>query len=77
VPDVYHILVKGKGVFMSVGSEKSKAKLRLLYELAPIAFMIECCGGVSSTAGRSMEYPKAISMLDVQIEQYEQKAGVI
>lgn len=77
VPDVYHILVKGKGVFMSVGSEKSKAKLRLLYELAPIAFLIECCGGVSSTAGKTKQHPEAISMLDVQIEQYEQKAGVI
>jgi len=55
VPDVYHILVKGKGVFASVGSEKSKVKLRLLYELAPIAFLIECCGGKSSTAGKTEE----------------------
>ena len=36
VPDIYHIFAKGKGVFANVSSEKAKAKLRLLYEVAPM-----------------------------------------
>merc|ERR1712193_452980 len=47
VPDVYHILFKGKGVFSNVSSPKTKTKLRLLYECAPIALIVEACGGKS------------------------------
>lgn len=45
VPDVYHILIKGKGIFTNVASPAAKAKLRLLYECAPIALLIEAAGG--------------------------------
>ncbi|CAN0259824.1 unnamed protein product, partial [Hapterophycus canaliculatus] len=45
VPDVYHILIKSKGVFSNVASATAKAKLRLLYECAPIALLIEAAGG--------------------------------
>ena len=45
VPDVLHILLKGKGVFANVASSAAKAKLRLLYECAPIALLMECAGG--------------------------------
>ena len=45
VPDVYHILIKNKGVFSNVASAAAKAKLRLLYECAPIALLIEAAGG--------------------------------
>lgn len=45
VPDVYHILVKNKGVFSNVASTAAKAKLRLLYECAPIALLVEAAGG--------------------------------
>lgn len=45
VPDVYHILIKNKGVFSNVSSAAAKAKLRLLYECAPIALLIEAAGG--------------------------------
>lgn len=41
VPDVYHILVKGEGVLSNASSASAKAKLRLLYECAPIALVIE------------------------------------
>lgn len=44
VPDVVHMLVKGHGVYVSpVGA--GKAKLRRLYELCPIAMIMECAGG--------------------------------
>mgnify|MGYP002628896430 CR=1 FL=1 len=47
MPDVYHMLIKGNGVFSNVSSGKAKAKLRLLYECAPIAMIVECSGGKS------------------------------
>ena len=49
VPDVYHILIKGKGVFTNVSSPTAKAKLRLLYECAPIALLVEAAGGARYT----------------------------
>lgn len=45
VPDVYHILIKSKGVFTNVCSQNAKAKLRLVYECAPIALLVEAAGG--------------------------------
>ncbi|CBX99476.1 hypothetical protein IAQ61_005271 [Plenodomus lingam] len=47
VPDVVHALVKGHGVYVSPVTEKSKAKLRRLYELAPIALIVESAGGLA------------------------------
>ncbi len=44
MPDVYHILLKGEGVLSNASSSTSKAKLRLLYECAPIALIIEAAG---------------------------------
>lgn len=44
VPDMVHMLVKGHGVYVSpVGM--GKAKLRRLYELCPVALVMECAGG--------------------------------
>lgn len=45
VPDVVHALVKGHGIYLSPVTGASKAKLRRLYELFPIALIIECAGG--------------------------------
>ena len=47
VPDVYHILVKGQGVLSNASSRQAKAKLRLLFEAAPIALIIEAAGGAT------------------------------
>ncbi|KXZ51024.1 hypothetical protein GPECTOR_14g264 [Gonium pectorale] len=41
VPDVHHILAKGSGVFCNPCSEAAPAKLRLLFECAPLAFVVE------------------------------------
>ena len=41
VPDVYHILIKGQGVLANASSASAKAKLRLLFECAPIALIVE------------------------------------
>ncbi|KAI0127988.1 sedoheptulose-1,7-bisphosphatase [Xylariales sp. AK1849] len=45
VPDVVHALVKGHGVYLSPVTTVSKAKLRRIYELIPIALILECAGG--------------------------------
>lgn len=41
VPDVFQIIVKEKGVFTNVTSPSTKAKLRILFEVAPLALMVE------------------------------------
>ena len=41
VPDVNQIMVKGKGIFVNVASKNTKSKLRVLYEVAPVGFIIE------------------------------------
>eukprot|EP00999_Lentomonas_sp_LEN2_P003117 NODE_967_length_1084_cov_85.631139_g923_i0.p1 GENE.NODE_967_length_1084_cov_85.631139_g923_i0~~NODE_967_length_1084_cov_85.631139_g923_i0.p1 ORF type:complete len:336 (-),score=60.25 NODE_967_length_1084_cov_85.631139_g923_i0:75-1022(-) len=68
VPDVYHIFVKGKGVFCNATSPKAPAKLRILYEGVPMAFLVECAGG-SSTNGSTR-------LLDVKIEDTDQRTSV-
>jgi sedoheptulose-bisphosphatase len=40
VPDVFQILVKEKGVFTNVTSPSTKAKLRILFEVAPLALLV-------------------------------------
>lgn len=54
VPDVTQILVKGFGVFASPVSEKAKAKLRMLYEAMPMAFLVEAAGGKSSDGEKGL-----------------------
>jgi sedoheptulose-bisphosphatase len=48
VPDICQLLVKGKGVFASPISSAAPAKLRLLYEALPMAFLVEKAGGAST-----------------------------
>jgi len=67
--DIYHMLLKGEGVYCSLGSKLQKKKLRILYECAPIAFLIEKAKGLSSNG--------EISLLDVKVEGYYQKTDLI
>jgi len=78
VPDVYHILAKGKGVFCNATSPKAKAKLRLLYECAPIALIVECAGGASTVAPLpdASDYPAPRSVLDVRADELDLRLGV-
>jgi len=65
VPDFNQILIKGKGVFMYPHLEgKPNGKLRLLYELNPMAFIMEQAGGAASN-GRQR-------ILDIQPEAIDQ-----
>ncbi len=69
VPDVNQILLKGKGIFMYPALNGSpNGKLRLLFELNPMAFLVEQAGG-SASNGR-------IPILDVKPEKLDQRAPI-
>lgn len=68
VPDVNQILIKGKGVFVNVASKNTKSKLRMLYEVAPIGYLIEKAGGKTSEGEKSV--------LDILITSTEQVSQV-
>lgn len=68
VPDVNQILVKGKGVFCNPASPAAKAKLRVLYEVLPIGYVMEK-GGAKSSQGDH-------SVLDIKIETTEDRSQV-
>jgi len=69
VPDVHHLLSKGGGVFISPASPSHPAKLRLLFEAAPMAFVVEAAGGHScDDSGQSI--------LDVLVTHAEQRSAL-
>lgn len=69
VPDVGHILKKGKGIFIYPGySGALDGKLRLLFECGPMAFLVEQAGGVASDGH--------IRLLDKKIESLTQRTPI-
>ncbi|OQY19472.1 MAG: fructose-bisphosphatase class I [Desulfobacteraceae bacterium 4572_35.1] len=49
VPDINQLLMKGKGVFFYPHLQgRPQGKLRMLYELNPMAFLVEHAGGAAS-----------------------------
>jgi sedoheptulose-bisphosphatase len=57
------IIVKEKGIFTNVTSPTAKAKLRLLFEVAPLGLLIEKAGGYSSDGYKSV-LDKVIENID-------------
>jgi len=69
-PDCFHVFMKGEGIFSSVSYPgKVKPKLRFLYEVAPIAFLCEKAGGMSSDGEQSI--------LDVPCNGYDHIHDII
>jgi len=70
VPDIYQEFTKGQGVYANPTSESSPAKLRLAFEAAPFALLVEKAGGKSSDgiSGKSI--------LDVQINGVDQRTAL-
>lgn len=69
VPDMNQILLKGKGVFLYPAlTDAPRGKLRLLYELNPMAFLIEHAGGAASNG--------KIPILDVKPECLDHREPV-
>ena len=77
VPDVYHILLKGEGVLSNASSPTARAKLRLVFECAPIALIVEAAGGASCVCpSESAEHLDPISVLDLPISDLDRRIGV-
>jgi fructose-1,6-bisphosphatase I len=69
VPDINQILIKNGGIFTYPALKKSPAgKLRLLFELQPMAFLIEQAGG-SATDGKT-------DILDIPVEDIGQRSPI-
>lgn len=69
VPDINQVLLKGKGIFMYPALNGSpNGKLRLLFELNPMAYLVEQAGGAASDGTRSI--------LDIRPEKLDQRAPV-
>ena len=69
VPDINQVLIKRSGIFMYPHlTDTPSGKLRLLYELNPMAFLVEQAGGAASN-GRQR-------ILDIEPESADQCAPV-
>lgn len=69
VPDINQVLMKGKGIFMYPAlKDAPRGKLRLLFELNPMAFLIEQAGGAASNG--------TIPILDVKPECLDHREPV-
>ena len=69
VPDINQVLLKGKGIFMYPALQGSpNGKLRLLFELNPMAYLMEQAGGAASN-GR-------VPILDLQPESLDHRAPI-
>ncbi|KAJ5644513.1 sedoheptulose-1-7-bisphosphatase [Penicillium longicatenatum] len=71
VPDVVHALVKGHGVYLSPVTGASEVKLRRLYELFPVALVVECAGG------RAIDPSNGEDILSRPLENCDERAGLI
>ena len=69
VPDINQILLKGGGLFTYPATKKNpNGKLRLLFELAPMAFIMENAGGAASNG--------YMPILDIKPDKIDQREPV-
>lgn len=69
VPDINQILMKGKGIFMYPAlTDTPNGKLRLLFELNPMAYLIEQAGGAATNG--------CMPILDMIPEGLDQRAPI-
>lgn len=69
VPDINQVLMKGKGLFMYPALNGSpNGKLRLLFELNAMAFLVENAGGAATDGRRRI--------LDIKPESLDQRAPI-
>lgn len=71
MPDIASILLKGNGIFCSPVSTKAPAKLRLVFECAPIALIIETAGGAALNEGSGSP------ILDIPIKSMDDRVGIV
>lgn len=69
VPDINQILLKGQGIFFYPHLQNQpQGKLRLLFELSPMAYLIEQAGGAASDGHQPI--------LDLQPQQIHERSPV-
>jgi fructose-1,6-bisphosphatase I len=69
VPDINQILLKGKGIFFYPAlKDAPKGKLRLLFELNTMAFLMEHAGGAASNG--------SMPILDIKPESLDQREPI-
>lgn len=71
VPDVVHALVKGHGIYVSPVMEPSQAKLRRLFELCPVALILEAAGGAA------VDPADGSRILDRPLENTDERGGLV
>jgi len=69
VPDVYQHFTKEMGVFANPTSKASPAKLRVAFEVAPFAMLVEKAGGKTSDGVTGK------SCLDIKIDTVDQRTA--
>lgn len=68
--DCYQIFLKGHGVYSKLESVAHPSRLQLLYEILPVAFLIEKAGGKTSDCTNG-------SILDIEIKGTKQRISFI
>ena len=63
------MFIKGHGVYSMIDTVAHPSRLHLIYEILPIAFLIEKAGGKTSDGKRSV--------LDMEIKGYDQRITFI
>lgn len=58
--------MREEGVFSCMGTDKHPSKLRYIYEVAPLAFLVEKGGGATTTGSKPI--------LDQKVENYIQRS---
>lgn len=66
--DIYQLFIKETGVFCCLVSKNGPAKLRYLYEVAPLGYLVEKAGGRSTDGYKSV--------LDIEVTSYMQKGPI-
>lgn len=67
--DVNQLFVKGQGVYVMLNSIAHPSRLSLLYEICPLAFLVEKAGGMATDGNQNV--------LDIEIKGYQQKLNFI
>ena len=62
------ICAQGGGLFVNPASSSAPAKLRLLYECAPLALIVEAAGGASSNGKESI--------LSMEIDSLDRRTAI-
>lgn len=66
VPDIAQIFIKGHGIFANVASKSFKSKLRVLYEIAALGFLVHKADGNTVTLNK-------INLLELEIKTFDDR----